>query len=236
MQEYRFEHQAANNKWPKLDLAFGVTVALAAVAVLSLTTDCFRSLGISRDLLEFIAIVAALGACVGVYVLAYREAMRFAGRQMIFILKNDEIIRKRKGFPDSKIAFADVDSLREEMGWLVIRSRDQQEKIIIPNDLNGYQVIRSELLKHISLSPPAEFNWRGPFVALLSILSWAAVLWLHETWVAILAGLVALMTLVLASNRLWHILHERKRVLLWCTLAVVWSTAILIIYIRAIQR
>lgn len=219
-----------------MNLTFGVTGALTVIAVLSITTEFFGSLGISRDSREGIAIIAVLGACFGAYVLVYRETLRYAGRQMIFVLNDHEIIRKRKGFADLKIAFTEMGSLREEMGWLVIRSRDQGKKIIIPNDIKGYENIHTELSKHVALSPAAKLNWRGPFIAVLSILSWVSVLWLHEMWAAIFAGLVALMTLASSSNQLWNILRVQKRVLLWCTLALVWSTAILIVYIRVVQR
>ncbi|MGA8539843.1 MAG: hypothetical protein WB566_10110, partial [Terriglobales bacterium] len=97
-----------------------------------------------------------LGGVVGASALACREALRRAEREMVFVLDDTGIARKRKGFPEVKIAFSEVEYLGEELRWLVVKSIEPRRKIAIPNDVQGFEIIRAELAKHHTLSPSAE--------------------------------------------------------------------------------
>ncbi len=41
---------------------------------------------------------------------------------MVFVLNDNEIAQKRTGYPDVKIAFSEIATLREELRWLIIKT------------------------------------------------------------------------------------------------------------------
>jgi hypothetical protein len=53
-----------------------------------------------------------------------------------------------QGHPDIEIAFSEIETLREELRWLVITTAEPRRKIAVPNDVNGYELLRAELVKH----------------------------------------------------------------------------------------
>jgi hypothetical protein len=93
-------------------------------------------------------VLTGLGTVVGACVVGFREALHLAERQMVFVLNDNEIVRKRKGYPDVTIAFSEIATLREELRWLIIKTAEPQRKIGIPNTVSGYDAICAELAKH----------------------------------------------------------------------------------------
>lgn len=225
-------------------LSWGAVLSLIAIIVLIFVFGFLGLLSVGSDFrwLAWLIVPATPVAVVGASILAIREALRRAEREMVFVLDDNGIVRRRKGFPEVKIAFSEVDYLGEELRWLVVKSTDPLRKIAIPNDVKGFEVIRAELAKHHALSPPAKFSLKSAAlmksVALtaISILSWAAVLWLRDVRVVIPAGAIALISLAVGTHRLWTLLHRgSKRTLLWVCLGFVWFSAILLIYVRAMR-
>lgn len=181
----------------------------------------------------FVAILATVVGVVAGFVLTGREALRCAEREMVFVLDGNGIIRKRKGFPDVRIAYSEVDTLGEELRWLVVKSIEPRRNIAIPNDVKGYEAIRGELIKHHALAAQARFPLRSAATMAMSVLSWAAVLWFPDQRVIIPAAVIALTLLALGSHRLWILLRRSQaRWLSIVCLGFVWLTAALVIYLR----
>jgi hypothetical protein len=166
MPEYRIETEALTKRHEMKGrlLAWGAVVLLTAIPILTLALRVLGLLG--RDpSLRWLAVLAMLFAVVGATILAWREALRFAEREMIFILDDTGIVRRRQVFPDVKIAFSEVDTLSEELRWLVIKSVEPYRKIAIPHDVRGFETIRAELTKHhravrpSSVSPVDRKSW-----------------------------------------------------------------------------
>jgi hypothetical protein len=220
-------------------LSWGPVLLLSAITVLIFILGFSGRLRADSDLrwLAWLAVPAMLGAVVGAGTLAYREALRRAEREMVFVLDGTGIVRRRKGFPEVKIAFSEADSVREELRWLVVKSNEPSRKIAIPNDVKGYEVIRAEIAKHHPLSARAEFPLKSVALPMVSILSWAAVLLFPDVRVVIPAAVMGLMTLAFGSFRLWTLVHRSsKPLLLWSSLGFVWFAAFLLIYIRAVRH
>jgi|WetSurMetagenome_2_1015567.scaffolds.fasta_scaffold52074_3 hypothetical protein len=238
MQEYNFNMNSANRKRQTMNrvLIWGVVGSLVVVAILLTTTERPDFLGANSNSGGFFIAFTVLGAIMGASILACREALRYALRQMVFVLNDNEIVRKRRGYNDLRIAFSKVDYLREEMGWLIVKSADQQTRIAVPMNMIGYDAIRTELTKHHPLSPPVKFRWRGTATLLLSILSWVVFLISREMNVMILAGAVALFTFSIGSYSLWELSCRRNRFILRCCLASMWGIAILLIYIHVVRH
>lgn len=123
------------------------------------------------------------GTVIGAYVVAFRLGSQRAKRGMIFALSDNELIRRRSGWPDDRIAFSEIDGLYERPSGLVVESTEPLRRISIPREADGFEVIRAELGKHHSLSVNAKpsrtkLSGTGLVVAIVSILSWAAVIFI----------------------------------------------------------
>lgn len=209
-------------------LSWGSVVALIAIAVFLYQDDSSNN--------EALLVISTLGAIVAVGVLACREALQYATRQMVFVLEADGNMRKRSGYSDVKIRFSEIGEIREEPSWLIITSTGTQKKIAIPNRTKGYGEIRSELAKYHAISSRAGVSLGGTALLAVAALSWAALLLFRGVSVVILAGLMCLITLALASRRLWVFSHRSPiRPLLWASLGFAWLAALLLIYLRMIR-
>jgi hypothetical protein len=221
-------------------LSWGIVLLLFAITVLIFILGFHGLLSVGSDLHWFgwLLVPASLGTVIGPSILAIREALRRAEREMVFVLDDNGIVRRRKGYPDVRIDFSEVDTLREELRWLVVKSTEPQRKIAIPDNVEGFAVIRAELAKHHPVSAPVKkLPLKSAAPMTLSILSWAAVLWSRDLRVVIPAGIIAMTFLALGSHRLWTLFRRGpKRWLSWPCLAIAWLSAILLIYLRVVRR
>ena len=238
MPEFKIEGDALRREARFRLLSWGTVLLLAAVPVFLFILHVSGYVGDSSNL-GGLFVFTILGAALIAIILAPREGLRRAERQMVFVLDDSGIARKRPGYPQVYIGFSEIDTLSEEMRWLIITSIEPRRKIAVPTNVRGYEVIRAELAKHHALSPPAKFPLKvaakRTALATLSILSWAAVLWLHSPRTIIIAGVVGLTLLGFGTYRLWVLLRSRKRLLALICLGSVWFAAILLIYIRAVR-
>jgi len=220
-------------------VSWGIVLLSFAMTVLILILGFQGLLSAGSDLhwLGWLLVPASLGAVIGASILAIREALRYAEREMVFVLDDNSIVRRREGFPDVRIDFSEVDTLREELRWLVVKSIEPQRKIAIPDNVEGFEVIRAELAKHHALSAPVEkLPLKSAAPITVSILSWAAVLCFRNLKVVIPAGIIAMALLALGSRRLWTLFRRGPtRWISWACLATMWFSAILLIYFRVVR-
>lgn len=220
-------------------LSWGVVLLLFAMTVLIFILGFQGLLSVGSDLhwLGWLLVPASLGAVIGASILGYREVLRRAEREMVFVLDDNGMARRRKGFPEVRIAFSEVDTLGEELRWLVVKSTEPRRKIAIPNNVKGYEVIRAELAKHHALAAQVKkLPMKSAVPVTISILSWAAVLWFRDVRVVIPAAAIAMTLLVFGSHRLW-ILFRRgpKRLFSLVGLGITWLSAMLLIYLRVMR-
>lgn len=235
MREFKIEGDALRRESRIRLLSWGIVLLLLAITVLLFALGVNGVLGASSSL-GFLFVFTLLGTVAGACILACREALNYAERQMIFILSDNGIIRKRQGYPDVKIAFSEINTLSEELSWLIINSTEPRRRIAVPTNVKGYDVICAELAKHHALSARAELPLKSTALLVVSVLSWAAVLWFRDARFVISAGAVALITLAFASRRLWTLLHRRSKLpLLWTSLGFAWLVALLLIYLRIVR-
>lgn len=125
--------------------------------------------------------VLILGGVVVSYTLLIRTSMQRALRKMVFVLTPNEIIRKRDGWPDDKIAFSEIDALYDGPKALVVETADRLRRISVSKKIPGFEVIREELAKHRAFSvqakPPApKLTGTTIAVRIMNILTWAALI------------------------------------------------------------
>ena len=235
MPEFKIEGDALRREARFRMLSWGSVLLLLAVTLLLFTLRASGRLNANSDL-RFVFAFTLLGTIIGACVLASREALHFAEREMIFVLNDNEIVQKRKGYPDVKIAFSEIATLREELRWLIIKTAEPQRKIAIPNTISGYDAICAELAKHHPLSARVdrvEFSLKTTALLAAAILSWTGVVWFRDVGVVIVSGTGGLITLAIGSHSVWTMLHSRvRRPLLWASLGCAWLMAILLIYLR----
>lgn len=220
-------------------LSWGIVLLLFAMTVLIFIVGFQGLLSVGSNLhwLGWLLVPASLGAVMGTSILSIREARRRAERELVFVLDDNGIVRKRKGFREVRIPFSDVDSLREELRWLIVKGTKPYRKIAIPNNVQGYEVIRAELTKHHTLAPPVNrLPLRSAAPGIISVLSWVAVLWFRDVRIVIPAAVIAMTFLALASRRMWIVLRggPRRLLSLFC-IGVAWFVAILLIYLRTVR-
>ena len=244
MLEFKIETDALNERREAKGrkgrlLSWGIVLLLFAMAVSIYALGLLGLLSADSDLrwLAWLSVPAILGAVIGASILACREALRRAECEMVFVLDDNGIVRRRKGFPEVRIAFSEVDTLGEELRWLVVKSIEPRRKIAIPNNVEGFEVIRAELTKHHALSAQVKkLPLKSAAPMTISVLSWAAVLWFRDVRVVIPAGVIAMAFLALGSRRLWTLLRRGpKRLFSLVCLGIVWFSAILLIYLRVVR-
>lgn len=236
MPEFRIEKDTLKHEARLRLLSWGTVLLLLAVGTSLLILHASGYIGGGSDL-GSVVMLTMLGAAIIAIILAPREGLRRAERKMVFAVDDSRIIRKRPGYPDVVIAFSEVDTLREELGCLVITSTEPRRKIAIPRRVGGYEQIRTELAKHHALSAPAAFPIRSALVPGVCILSWVAVVWFRDTRVVMLAGSIGFITLALGSRRLWVVSQRSlRRPLLWIFLGSAWLAALVLIYLRVVRR
>jgi hypothetical protein len=192
--DYKIEPDALSKRHEaRIRLASWGTVLSFAMTVLVFVLR-FRGLLTAQSNLKWLAAFALLGAVVGSCVLAGREALRRAEREMVFVIDENAVVRKRKGWPDERIAFLEVSAIREELRWLVVESTEPYRKIAIPNDVKGYQAIRAELARHHPLSARTKSRDLRFVAAACGLLPWSggllivvtrSIMWLAVAGVAI---------------------------------------------------
>ena len=156
--------------------------AILSITVAASAPFIFHS-SLQAEHLRWLGLSMLVGAITGWYALAFRLGLQRAKRRMVFALSDKEFIRKRSGWPDDRIAFSEIDGLYEKRGGLVVESVEPLRRISIPREVNGFDTIRAELAKHHSLSVHAKpsrarLSWTGLVVMIVSILSWAAVIFI----------------------------------------------------------
>lgn len=215
--------------WGAVLLLVGITI-IGIVGVGSIGQTAETALVVAAGGTVICVVVAA-------YILAAQEGIEKAKKNTIFLLSSDDLVRQHAGWPDVRIGLSEVKSLSERPGWLVIESAEPRRRIAIPDNLESFEVLRAELIKHGVLIKSPQ---RSPFLALLislpivaSFLCWALIFWSKQPWLVKTAPCVGLALLAWGSFSVSRLrIASPKRYLLWAMLGTSWVAALWIIYSR----
>lgn len=242
MQEFRIDANALSETRAarRRLLWWGIVLLLFALPASTFALGFGGLLSDDSDvrLLAWLSLPALLGAVIGASILACSEALRRAEREMVFVLDGTGIARMRKGYPDVRITFSEVDTVREELRWLVVKSTEPVRKIAIPNNVKEFEVIRDEIAKHYPLATPVKrLPLKSAAPMTMSVLGWAAVLWFRDLRFVIPAALIAVTLLGVASSRLWTLQRRGPARIYWLAcLGMAWFSATLVIYLRVVRH
>src|ERR1700691_3129274 len=214
--------------WGAVLVMSGITL-FAVYDARSASPQLVRALG-------WLAVVIVAAAIVGAHFLAARLGLEKFEHDLVFVLTDKEVVRRRRGWPDVQIGLAEIKTLYRRPGWLVVESNEPRRTMAIPERVEGFESLRSELTKH---SPITAAPQRSPwgFIALVgSFLCWGLVLLSKDTGVVMGAGAVALLLLVWESSRLFRQLRRSpKRPALSLLIGLSWVAAALLVYLRIVR-
>jgi hypothetical protein len=213
-------------------LTWGSVVAVAVIALASLYAVRFSNRELDNVLIVLV-VVLMTGAIVGGPFFAARLGLERLERDLVFELTDTEMIRRRRGFPDIRIGLSEIDGLHERSGWLVVESSKPRRMMAIPEALEGFDVLRAELLKHCSIVAKRQRSLLDAALLLVSLFCWGILLWSRSTVAGLLAAISALVLLGWESLRLHRLLrHGSQRSVLWFLIGSTWAVAALVIYLR----
>jgi len=213
-------------------VAWGTVLALLVATFVGIYGALSSHPRVSTAFTWFAVLIAAC-AIVGAYMLALRLGAERVERGLAFLLTEEGLVRKRPGWPDVEIGFAEIKSLYQRPGWLVVESGEPRRTVAIPERVEQFASLRTELAKH---SPIVAAPRRSPvrFVSLVaSFFCWGLVLWSKDVGVVVAAGAVALILLGWEFFRLFGQLRRSpKRVALSVLIGLSWAAAALLVYLR----
>jgi hypothetical protein len=185
-----------------------------------------------------VAVVTITAGAVGsAYFFAYKVGIERAKLKTVFLLTEKDLVRQQSGWPEVRIGLSEVKALSEGRGWLLVRTAEPIRSITIPDDVEGFNSLRSELIKHGPIiDSPRRFSFRAVVPAAVCFFCWALVFLSSQRGVVISAGGFALLVSARGSLHVGKLLSgSRKRFLLWAVLAATWAEALWIFYKR-LQR
>jgi FtsH-binding integral membrane protein len=203
---------------------FAVCGARAAGPILNTTLAC-------------VAVLIVMGVFVGANILGLQLGLDKLEHDLVFILTDRELVRRRAGWPDTRIELSDVTSIQEGAGWLVVRGAKPQSRIAIPEKVEDFVLLRTELAKHGAIAKPTRRSSSRIIWMAASLVCWLLVLWSRNPSVVRIAGSAGLVILGAESYRLASRLrHTPKRYFLWTALSISWVAVLLLVYLAVFRR
>jgi hypothetical protein len=238
MREFRvaFNEISQRKRDGKIRLAAWGTILLLIVATAIGILSAGSSYPHLNTALTWLAALIVMGAIVGAHSLAIRLGMEKAEGDMVFVLTDKDLVRKRSGWPDVKISFSEISALYERRGWFVVESVEPRRRIAIPNEVDGFASLRTELAKHSSVVVQPQRSPLRLISMLASFLCWGVVLFSKEPRLTQGAAAIAVVLLAWESIRLNRRLHQNpKRLFVWAWVGLGWVAAILVLYLRLLR-
>ena len=122
-------------------LGWGTVALFLAIFVLVIT------LGAPGLVSVWTIFIPLFGASIGAGILVGRELRRRADREMVFLMDEDGITKRRQGFPDERINYTEIRSLQQLWGQLLVVSIRPYGSMTIPKAITRYETIRDELAR-----------------------------------------------------------------------------------------
>jgi predicted nucleic acid-binding Zn ribbon protein len=237
MSEFRVEFNEANRRRDRrIRLIVWGTIPLLLVATLLGIYGALSSRPHVYATFTWFAVLIVVGAIVGAHFLGIRLGIERLERDIVFLLTEKDLVRRRKGWPDVRIDFSEISALLERKDWLVVESVQPTRRIAIPREVEGFASLRAELAKHSPVIVSQKGSILGAIPTVASLLCWALVLWSKDARVARVAGTIALILLGWASVSIDKQMRQSpKRLFVWISLGLVWAAAILLLYLKVVR-
>jgi len=191
VQTFRIEYDALKeNREARVRL-----LGWGAVALFLATFVLVFILGFPGVVTVWVMSIALVGASIGAGILLGRELRRRSDREMVFLMDEDGITKRREGFPDERLNYTEIRSLREGRWRLLVVSTKPYGSVAIPKALEGFETIRAELAKHHPPGDRAETKTSLPRIALSLVaygLCWGPLVFFVASKSVVPAGVLLL--------------------------------------------
>jgi len=140
------------------------------------------------------AAMVTLGLLVIVaFILAAKEGTWKLKRTLQIELSDGKLTRKMEGSPTIEIRLTRIRTISEYSGGLIIRGEEPGRRIVVPQEVNDFELLKTELRPYCALTPLKLRLLPLTFLPLaLTIALYAVVLSSHNRTVVIVCGSVAL--------------------------------------------
>jgi hypothetical protein len=219
-------------------LLWGSVAALCFIVLYAFAQSRSASPQLSNLLVWLVGAIAA-AAIITAYVFAFWKGWAVAKRNLVFTLTDQELIRRKVGYPEIHIAFSEIKALHDGRGWLVVESVEPRRQIAIPKRVQGFSALRAELEKHAREVRPIRIrsSWIDLVLTVSYALGCAWMMWSKDAVVASRAGAVALVSLVWFSISMARLLRRSKKpLLLWIWLGWAWLGAAALVFFRVLRH
>jgi len=136
-------------------ILWSTVLALIGVTVLGILGARSENIQL-HTVLVYIAWSIVAGTLLGVHFLGMRLGTEKIQRDLIFVLTDKDLVRRRNGWPEIRIGFDEISSVCLRKGGLVIESVEPRRKIYVPKKVDGFEFLRAELSKRRPADAPAQ--------------------------------------------------------------------------------
>lgn len=178
--------------------------------------------------------VGIFAFCAACFYYAARLGAERMNLTTTYLFTGTELIRRRRGWPDDRIALKDIDSVTHKHGRIVVTSTLNQRGFIIPEKFEGFASLLHELEKLGRVETRPRLVLRGVSVAVILACCWLTILFSHEKSTVEIAGVVGVGLLAYSSYQLLRVRKgsEQKTVklALWLLVGLAWAATSFLLY------
>ena len=156
-----------------------------------------------------------------------------------YLLTGTELIRRRVGWPDDRIALNKIEAVIYRHRSMVVISTEQQRRFVIPERFVGFSSLAHELDKLGCVERHSQSTLRWAFFVVIVMCCWLAILLSPEKSVLEIASVLSIVFLVYSSYR---ILIVRKQAIkmavksaVWFLVGLAWAATLLLIYSKVMH-
>jgi hypothetical protein len=238
MNEFRIASRELSN--PRRErkirlILWGVVLALSVISLFAVYDAHAASVQLNTALV-WVAVLIIIGAIVGANFFAARMGIQKAERDLVIVLTERDLIRRRTGWPDVRIGLAEIKFLYERPGWLLVESVEPSRKIAVPARVEGFGLLREQLAKYGPVGRAPERSALGLVPMVASFVCWMFVLWSKDPGIVKGSGILGLVLLGWESFQLNRKLHDSpKRAILLSLIGLSWVAALILVYLRMVR-
>lgn len=219
-------------------LRVGLCTLIAALVVVTVIATYYPdSLSYhTKHTMVWVIGVILVVVVVGSYVWGLRDASRDRTLSLEFELTDDRLMQRTPGWPAKEIPLSAIRSLHELQDCLIVVG--EEVRITVPSAVTGFAELREKVLGDRRAEPIPGPSAPRIVIAFAPLAAWAVAFFATQTWLTLLAGIVALN---LQTFHYYQFVKEEeggpKRHLATTTAYVLtWLIAFLVVYAKLIHR